>query len=187
MPRVHQLDEPRAVDMRVDLRRRDIGVAEQRLEYAQVRSARKQVCREGVTKHVRAHTLRANSGIGGHGPDDLEQADAAKVLFSARKQPDRPSGSDFQPSGNRRFGARGDWDKPILGSLAAYHHERLPGPHCAAGKANKLSRAKARPVEQFQQREISHCDQLAARGTMLCCLEHSLDLAALKDSRQRPL
>ena len=57
---VDQLHQPRTVDMRIDLRRRDVGMAEQRLQHAQVRSAREQVRGKGVAQHVRADALGRN-------------------------------------------------------------------------------------------------------------------------------
>ena len=39
MAGIHQFDQPRAVDVRVDLRGRDVGMAEQRLDDAKIRSA----------------------------------------------------------------------------------------------------------------------------------------------------
>src|SRR5574338_1119012 len=76
---VDQLDQPRAVDMRVDLRRRDVGVTEQRLQHAQIRAAAQQMGSKGMTEHVRADLLRGDARVGGHLPDDLEQADPAEV------------------------------------------------------------------------------------------------------------
>jgi hypothetical protein len=40
MPRIHQLDQPRAVDVGVDLSRRNVGVAEQGLQHSKVGAAR---------------------------------------------------------------------------------------------------------------------------------------------------
>src|SRR5437867_7137118 len=50
------VDLPQAltIDVRVDLRRRDVGVAEHHLHGSQVGAALQQMRREGVTQHVRA-------------------------------------------------------------------------------------------------------------------------------------
>jgi hypothetical protein len=61
----------------------------------------------------------------------------------------------------------------------------LPGSHRSARQADELSRAKARPVEQFQQREVSHRRRLAARGAILGSFEHPLNIRFLEDSRKR--
>ena len=71
MPAVDQLDQPCAVDVRVDLRRRNVRMAEQRLDHAQVRSAREQMRRESMPQNVRADPLGRNAGVRGHDPDDL--------------------------------------------------------------------------------------------------------------------
>ena len=53
----------------VDLRRRDVGMAEQILNDAQVRAILQQMTGEGVAKHVRAHARGRNSRCCG---DSLE-------------------------------------------------------------------------------------------------------------------
>src|SRR6185436_4003148 len=62
-PRVElvvDLAQPFAADVRVDLRGRDVRVAEHRLQRAQVRPALEQVRRERVAQHVRReHALDA--------------------------------------------------------------------------------------------------------------------------------
>ena len=63
MARIDQLDQPGAVDMGVDLRRRDIGMAEQRLQHAQVRPARQQMGGEGMAQDVRTDPVGRNSGV----------------------------------------------------------------------------------------------------------------------------
>jgi hypothetical protein len=64
---VVQLLEPLAGDMGVDLRRRDVGVAEQQLHHAQVGAVVQQVGGEGMAQHVRRDAL-------------LRDADAQRVL-----------------------------------------------------------------------------------------------------------
>ena len=55
MARIDQRDQARAVDVGVDLRRRDVGMAEQRLQDAQVGAPFEQVRREGVAQDVRRY------------------------------------------------------------------------------------------------------------------------------------
>ena len=58
MPLVHQFDQVPAVDVRVDFGRRDVGVAEHRLQRAQVRAAFEQMRREGTPEGLgRAQVL----------------------------------------------------------------------------------------------------------------------------------
>ena len=51
------VEQPRRVDLGVDLRRRQAGVAEQFLERAQVGAARQQMGREAVAKRVRRQAV----------------------------------------------------------------------------------------------------------------------------------
>ena len=46
------IPQPFLVDVRVDLRRRDVGVAEQLLDDAQVRAVAEQMCGEGMAQEV---------------------------------------------------------------------------------------------------------------------------------------
>jgi hypothetical protein len=50
----HQTLEPFFEHVGVDLRRRNVGVTEQRLHHAQIRAVVQQVAGEGVTQNVRA-------------------------------------------------------------------------------------------------------------------------------------
>ena len=61
----HQALEPLLQHMGVDLRGRDVGVAEQRLHDAQVGAVVQQVAGEGVAQHMRAHLLGAQAGGAG--------------------------------------------------------------------------------------------------------------------------
>ena len=62
VPRVQRLQAlPR--DVRVDRRRRDVGVAEQQLHDAQVRAVIEQMRRERVPQHVRRQARRRNPGF----------------------------------------------------------------------------------------------------------------------------
>ena len=62
MPGIDQFDQPRAVDVGIDLRRRNIGVAKQRLEHAKVGPAGKQMRRKGVAQDVRTDPLGRDPG-----------------------------------------------------------------------------------------------------------------------------
>src|SRR4051812_47755900 len=103
---VDQLDQPRAVDMRIDLRGRDVGMAEQRLKHAQVRAAAQKVCRERMAKDVRADTIGRDVRVGGHLSNDLEQAHAAEVPFAAREQPQAVARNMLQPALDGGLGTR---------------------------------------------------------------------------------
>ena len=50
---VDQRDEPCRIDVGIDLRGRDVGMAEKRLQHAQVRPALQEMSRECVAQNVR--------------------------------------------------------------------------------------------------------------------------------------
>jgi len=112
--------------VRVDLRRRDVGVAEQRLENAEVGSAGKQVRREGVAEHMRAYALGRNAGVGSHLSHDLEQAYSAEMRLSAGKEPQGGAGNMFGPALDSCLRARRNRHEPFLAALAAKDEEWLP-------------------------------------------------------------
>ena len=72
MALVDQFDQAGAVDVRIDLGGRDIGVAEQGLQSPEVGPARQQVRREGVAKDVGADPIRSDTRVGGQRAHDLE-------------------------------------------------------------------------------------------------------------------
>ena len=53
-----------------------------------------------MSKHVRAYPLRRDPCVGGHRPNDLEQAHPAEVRLAAREQP-RPAGRQLEPFRDR--------------------------------------------------------------------------------------
>ena len=58
--------------MSVDLRRRDVSVAKQRLQGTKVGPAGQQMGREGVAQDMRADPIGGNTCVGGERTDDLE-------------------------------------------------------------------------------------------------------------------
>ena len=63
MAGVDQFDQAGRVDMRVDLRGGDVGMAQQRLEDAQVRASSQEVGRKGVAQDMRADPVRRNARL----------------------------------------------------------------------------------------------------------------------------
>ena len=188
MAAVDQFDQPRAVDMGIDLRRRDVGMAEQRLQHAQVGAARQQVRREGVAQDVRADPVRRDpgqrrpsrgrSGTGAPGSDATCRWETATGWSRAHAR------SHFR----RRLGrARRDRHQPLLVALAAQASGTAGRRAPRGAEANQLGRAQARAVEQFEQRQVAQRQRLAARRPLLDRGEHRLDLVVVQDLRQRPL
>ena len=73
--------------MRVNLCGRDVGMPEQRLKHAQVGPAGEQVGGKCVSQHMRAHSVRRDSAVGGKLPNNLEEADAAEVRLATGEKP----------------------------------------------------------------------------------------------------
>src|SRR5881394_4082771 len=67
-----ELLEPLARDVRVDLRGRDVGVAEQELHHAKVGAVVDEVRREGMAQHVRRELLAGN-GARAVAPDEMPE------------------------------------------------------------------------------------------------------------------
>ena len=74
MVRLHQVLQPLGQHMGVDLRRRDVGVAEQQLQAAQIGAARQHVAGKGMAQHVRRHPRRIEAGVQRHLLQDLAEA-----------------------------------------------------------------------------------------------------------------
>ena len=70
---IHQLDQPCSVDMGVNLRGRNVSVAEKRLKHAEIGASCEQVRGESVTKHMRADSVGRNPCVRGHLPNQLEK------------------------------------------------------------------------------------------------------------------
>ena len=90
MSRIYQFYKPRCIDMGVDLRRGDIGMAEQGLEHSQIRSALQKVRRKGVAQYMRADRFWGDFGPYRQFLQQLEQAYSRKMLAARRKQVSRP-------------------------------------------------------------------------------------------------
>src|SRR3954449_2774997 len=75
--------------MGVDLRRGDVGVAEQSLYHAQVGAVVQEMARECVPQHVRAHLRRAQSGGAGERLELAREMLAGQMsaLAERREQP----------------------------------------------------------------------------------------------------
>ena len=78
--------EARGVDVRVDLGRADVGVAEKLLDGADVRAVRKHVRGEAVPEDMRGDAIRGDSDRRGPGTDDLEDALSRKRPTESRQE-----------------------------------------------------------------------------------------------------
>ena len=83
--------QPLLDDMGVDLRGRDVGVAEELLHRAQIRAVLQEMAGEGMTEHVRRDARRLDAGGERQRLQLLAEALPRQMLSAAsrRKQPGR--------------------------------------------------------------------------------------------------
>ncbi len=145
--------QPLRQHVRVDLRRRDVGMAQQQLQAAQIGPAREHVAGERVPQHVRADPRRIDPR-------------RERRLFQHQREPlprhrprgSRPANSHGRPAVSpppapppprapRRTAARSARVRPCPGSAAA--PRRRPAP-CAAGQ--QLGHPQPGRVEDLERR-----------------------------------
>jgi hypothetical protein len=149
--------------MGIDLRGRDIGVAEQRLHDAQIGAVVQKVAGEGVAQHVRRDQPRRQARAG------CEFFQVAREMLSrqmtafaeGRKQPFR-GGGVFLLLRLQRF-HRGEvighrlprrlvqWHQPFLVALAAHHDHAGVAPRRRQRQRHQFGDAQAGGVEHFEQ------------------------------------
>lgn len=154
---IDQRNQPCRVDMSVNLGRRNVGVAQQGLEYPQVRASFEKMGRKGMAQDVRTEFLRIQAASHSKFPQKLEQAYSAEVLAPRREEISSIVRPHFEPF-------REDKDGP----LAYRHHSRLTAlphdseewrvtGHCRQRKRNELAGAQARTVKKFEQSQQANC------------------------------
>ena len=79
-----QTPEPLLDDMGVDLRRRDVGMAEQLLHGAQIGAALEQMAGEGVTEHMRRDARRLDPRFQSERLELLAEALPRQMLSTRR-------------------------------------------------------------------------------------------------------
>ena len=80
MPRRDQLDKSRRLDMRVNFCGGDVGMAQHRLQSAQIRPPFEEMSRECMTQDMRADPFGRNTRVGGKRAEQLEKTNAAQML-----------------------------------------------------------------------------------------------------------
>ena len=147
-------------EVRVDLRRRDVGVAEHLLQHAQVAAAGEQVRSERVAQRVRAHPV-LQPAFARVALDDLVEplaAEAAAALVDeevrlvANADELRAAALQVDPDGGERLAP--DRDEPLLRALAASAQHLL-----ASGRGRR--REGPSPPRRADRRRTS---ARAARG-----------------------
>jgi hypothetical protein len=151
--------KPLGLYMRVDLRRRNVGVAKHRLNGAQIGPMRQQVARKRVSQHMRRKPGRVQTGLEGQLLQQLRhtlpgQMAAARPRW---KEPFRtamagkgpPKG---QPVLQGRAGPAADRHHAFLAALATHRKMGAIGRQGGERERDELGDAQTRRVEQLQQR-----------------------------------
>src|SRR3954447_25691553 len=173
-------------EVRVDLRRRNVRVAEHLLQRAQVAAAGEQVGREGVAQRVRAHPP-LEAGGARVALDDLvealaRQAAAAAVEDETRlvAQPDERGTAAVEVGARGEDGLAADRHEALLAALAAGAQDPGLEVDVADLERDRLRRAQPARVHELEQRPVAQGRRVrAARGG-----EQLRDLAAAQDLRQ---
>src|SRR5918993_354784 len=182
---VHVL-QPLAGEVRVELRRRDVRVAQHLLHGAQVAATGQQVRRERVPERVRAHAVRQPRGER-VAADDLVEALAGELAAAEVHEQVRlgraldergPPSLQIDPERLQRRLA--DGDDPLLRALAARPQEALLNVHVHQLQADRLGGAQAAGVHHLEQRAIAQRSGL--RPTRL--RQEPFDLATGEHLRQ---
>jgi len=152
MAAVDQFDQPAAVDMGVDLRRADIGMAQHGLQRAQVCAALQQMRGEGMAQHMGADPLRRDAGSGGQGLHHLIKTNPADMALARREKPGTVGRHMGQPGRHGGTSPVGDRHQPLARALAFQDQERAVRRQGAARQRHQFRGPKPRSVKQFDER-----------------------------------
>src|SRR5262249_41943514 len=181
---VHQTAQ---VDVRVPLRRRRAGVAEQLLDGAQVGAGPEQVGREGVPKRVRGRARRRASGgdVARHQPVDAAWRETPAGAIAEHGTAGHPE------PGGRACGAialeRPERGTPhrhdaLLAPLAEDAHRTALDVEAFPVESRELRHPQPRRVEQLEDGAIAPCEQrVVARHA-----EEPVDVVEAQVRGQRP-
>lgn len=168
------------IDMGIDLRRRDIAVPEQFLDDAEVGTAREQVGREAVAKHVRMHMMQTRPAS--TSSDDLPDRDTLQRSTGGREQQMAvvPPGAvrneflvqPFQIAFDRVLCRGADGHDSLFAALPVHEQyaERLVV--VANLERTDFARAQARGIHQLKHRSIARPEPTAFRRRRVQQLLH---------------
>ena len=175
-------------DVRVPLRRTQVGVAEHLLHGSEIRSAFEQVRREGVAQEMRMHAPGLETGALRELPEDQERP-GSRERAAARVQeelgPVAPvevgaTHGEVAPHGLRcRPPER---HQPLLSSLAEDAHDAFLERDARLLEAGRLGDAKPGAVQELDESAVAQ----AARSRPGGCLDEPLGLGRRQGARQRP-
>jgi len=177
-------------EMRVELRRLELGVIEQGLDHPRVGSVLEHVRRAGVPEEVATARL-ADVGRVHVVADHLREPVRREGLAQVRQKQGVVAlgATEIRAGLLKVLGSPGerslaDGDHPVLPSLAEPHEDKTPvGVQIVELQAAKLHAADSRRVERFHHRAIPK----PHRGQDVRLAEHKLGLAGVEDVARKTL
>src|SRR5437660_9296837 len=172
--------------VRVQLGRREVGMAEHLLNGAKVGAALEQVRREGVAEEVRMDALRLEPGFGGEPAEDQERARAGEPAAARVQEELRPvtrvevrtAAREITPQ--RLRGGAADRHNALLAPLADAADEPRMEVDISFRESDGLAHAQAGAVQQLRQRAVAQ----GARGGSVCGFDQTLGLERRQGARQ---
>src|ERR1700680_2599770 len=176
-----------AVDVRVDLRGRDVDVAQHLLHGPEIRAAFQQMCRERMAQRVGRHRFR-DSNLGRVLAKDLPRAHARQRLSSGVEEQDSLSLALLQlwtelaqidrDCADR---AAADRNQALLGAFAEYAHQVVLKHHVANAERNPFRNPESGTIGKLQHRPVAKRQGLVERRSS----EKLLDLFNAEHFRKR--
>src|SRR4051812_42187051 len=153
--------EPLGAEVRVDLRRGDVRVAEHLLDRAQVAAAREEVRGEGVAQRVRAHPVLEPDGARMALDDLVEALPREAGATAVDEQMPRVGGGGQLRAAALEVEAHGgdglapDRDEALLGALAAGAQHAGLQVEVTDLEVDRLARAQPTRVHELEQRAVA--------------------------------
>ena len=149
--------QPRDLDMGIDLRRRDVGMAEHRLHAAQIGAVIEEMAGEGMPQHMRRQPRRIEPGLQRQRLEELAAAAPRQMPLAPVRGKEEGRGlalGEEMAAHREILGERGarrlaQRHEPLLVALAADDEEARIAPCRGERQSHELRDAQARAVEQF--------------------------------------
>ena len=174
-------------DVRVQLRRRQVGVPEHLLDRAEVGAAFEEVRGEGVAQQVRVDALGLEPGHGGEPAQDEERPRARERAAPRVEEELGPvalveiRASVREVPAERVDGLASDRDDAFLRALAESPDEPVLEVDRGAVEPDRLAHAQARAVEELDERAVAQRPRRRAGRRV----DQALRLARRQRPRQR--
>src|SRR5450830_1247886 len=155
-----------AVDVRVDLRGRDVYVAEHLLHRPQIRASFQQVRRERMTESMRRHGL-GDSGLVHVLAEDLPRAHAGQGSAASVKEQDSLALTFLQLrtklaqiDGDRSDRSAANGNEALLGAFPEYAYEVVLKHHIADAERNPFRDSQSRAIRQLEHCPVAERERL---------------------------